>query len=131
MGDNGDEWEFERIGTEREKMQVEREIHDIRDRLAKVDEWKKRHADIERELASVWVEGGEAPLAGPSYAATTSDDGGAAAKEEAEVVESESGVTPSYADVSREEAEEEEESVDEKFEESLEEIVGDESMEAL
>ncbi|KEZ41511.1 hypothetical protein SAPIO_CDS7669 [Scedosporium apiospermum] len=131
MGDNGDEWEFERIGTEREKMQVEREIHDIRDRLAKVDEWKKRHADIERELASVWVEGGEAPLAAPSYAAATSDDGGAAAKEEAEVVESESGVTPSYADVSREEAEEEEESVDEKFEESLEEIVGDESMEAL
>lgn len=58
MGENGDEWEFERIGTEREKMHVERELQDLRERLAKVEEWKARKDEIERELAQVWVEGG-------------------------------------------------------------------------
>jgi ATP-binding cassette, subfamily D (ALD), peroxisomal long-chain fatty acid import protein len=66
MGDNGDEWVFERIGTEREKMHVEKEINDIRERLAKVDEWTKRRAEINAELANVWVEGGEA-LDAPTY----------------------------------------------------------------
>ncbi|KAK7744127.1 ATP-binding cassette long-chain fatty acid transporter pxa1 [Cytospora paraplurivora] len=51
MGDNGDEWEFERIGTEREKMHVERELQDLRERLAKVEEWKRRRDEIEKELA--------------------------------------------------------------------------------
>lgn len=59
MGENGDEWEFERIGTEREKMHVERELADLRERLSKVEEWKLRREEIERELAQVWVEGGE------------------------------------------------------------------------
>lgn len=66
MGENGDEWEFERIGTEREKMHVERELQDLRERLAKVGEWERRRDEIERELAQVWVEGGES-LQAPPY----------------------------------------------------------------
>lgn len=69
MGESGDEWEFERIGTEREKMHVERELQELRERLAKVEEWKSRRDEIEKELAQVWVEGSEgAPLPPPSYA---------------------------------------------------------------
>lgn len=67
MGDRGDEWEFERIGTEREKMQVEKELQDLRERLAQVDEWKKRRDEIETELAAVWTDKGEA-LEAPTYA---------------------------------------------------------------
>lgn len=59
MGERGDEWEFERIGTEREKMQVEKELHDLRERLAQVDDWKKRRDEIEAELAAVWTDKGE------------------------------------------------------------------------
>lgn len=72
MGGNGNEWEFERIGTEREKMHVEKEIHDIREKLAKVDEWKKRREDIEVELAKVWV-GSSDVLNAPSYAGEKMD----------------------------------------------------------
>lgn len=74
MGEAGDEWEFERIGTEREKMHVERELQDLRDRLAKVEEWKKRRDEIEAELAQVWVEGGEGVL--PPPPAYTAEDKG-------------------------------------------------------
>ncbi|KAI0200863.1 ABC transporter transmembrane region 2-domain-containing protein [Astrocystis sublimbata] len=67
QGDNGDEWEFERIGTEREKMQVERELQDLRERLSQVEEWKQRHDEIEAELAQVWTEKNDAPLDPPAY----------------------------------------------------------------
>lgn len=66
MGENGDEWEFERIGTEREKMHVERELQELRERLAKVEEWKTRRDEIEKELAQVWAEGGDS-LQPPAY----------------------------------------------------------------
>jgi len=66
MGENGDEWEFERIGTEREKMHVERELQDLRERLTKVEEWRTRRDEIEKELAQVWVEGGDSLLP-PAY----------------------------------------------------------------
>lgn len=71
MGEAGDEWVFERIGTEREKMHVERELQDLRERLAKVEEWKKRRDEIDKELAQVWVEGCEGEggsLPPPAYA---------------------------------------------------------------
>ncbi|KAM0298888.1 hypothetical protein ACHAPM_008323 [Fusarium culmorum] len=67
MGDRGDEWEFERIGTEREKMQVEKELQELRERLTQVDEWKKRRDEIETELSAVWTEQGEV-LEAPTYA---------------------------------------------------------------
>ncbi|KAI1123899.1 ABC transporter transmembrane region 2-domain-containing protein [Nemania abortiva] len=67
LGDNGDEWEFERIGTEREKMQVERELQDLRERLSQVDQWRQRREEIEKELAQVWTEKSDAPLDAPPY----------------------------------------------------------------
>ena len=41
-------------------MQVERERQVIRERLAQVDEWKRRRDEVEAELARVWVDGGDA-----------------------------------------------------------------------
>jgi ATP-binding cassette subfamily D (ALD) long-chain fatty acid import protein len=66
MGERGDEWAFEQIGTEREKMHVERELQDLRERLAQVEKWKSRREEIETELAKVWVEGGD-DLEPPAY----------------------------------------------------------------
>lgn len=67
QGEHGDEWEFERIGTEREKMQVEKELQELRERLSKVDEWKARRQAIDEELAAVWTDQGEV-LDAPAYA---------------------------------------------------------------
>ncbi|KAI1807043.1 ABC transporter transmembrane region 2-domain-containing protein [Daldinia bambusicola] len=72
MGENGDEWEFERIGTEREKMQVERELQELRERLSQVEQWKQRREEIEKELAQVWVEG-DASLDPPPYVENTAE----------------------------------------------------------
>jgi len=58
LGADGTEWEYERIGTEKEKLNVERELQELRKSLAQVQEWKRRHEEIERELAKVWVDGG-------------------------------------------------------------------------
>lgn len=66
MGERGEEWVFEQIGTEREKMHVERELQDLRERLAQVEKWKSRREEIEKELAKVWVEGGD-DLEPPAY----------------------------------------------------------------
>ena len=56
LGEDGADWDFERIGTEDEKMGVERELQELRERLGKVEEWKKRREEIEQELLKVWVE---------------------------------------------------------------------------
>ena len=56
MGDHGDEWDFQRIGTQSEKSSVDKELAELRERLAKVEEWKKRREEIEAELNRVWVE---------------------------------------------------------------------------
>ncbi|MCJ1339285.1 hypothetical protein MMC09_004574 [Bachmanniomyces sp. S44760] len=57
LGEDGIDWEYERIGTEAEKLVVEKELQELRERLSKVDEWKQRRDEVERELAQVWVEG--------------------------------------------------------------------------
>ncbi|KAK0669336.1 ABC transporter transmembrane region 2-domain-containing protein [Cercophora samala] len=67
LGERGDEWEVQRIGTEREKMAVEKELHDLRERLAQVEKWKKRREEIETELNKVWVGGQEEELGAPVY----------------------------------------------------------------
>jgi ATP-binding cassette subfamily D (ALD) long-chain fatty acid import protein len=64
--DSDTEWEFQRIGTASEKSSVEKELAELRERLAKVDMWKKRKGEIEEELGRVWVEGGE-ELEEPEY----------------------------------------------------------------
>lgn len=40
-------------------MNVERELQELREHIGKVQEWKDRHAEIEKELAKVWVDGGD------------------------------------------------------------------------
>jgi ATP-binding cassette subfamily D (ALD) long-chain fatty acid import protein len=72
IGDDGlGEYDFQRIGTESEKSSVDKELAELRERLAKVEEWKRRKGEIEEELSRVWVqgkdgeEGGE--LAPPGY----------------------------------------------------------------
>lgn len=40
-------------------MNVERELQELREQLAQVQEWKARHDEIEEELAKVWVDGGD------------------------------------------------------------------------
>ncbi|KAI1774784.1 ABC transporter transmembrane region 2-domain-containing protein [Hypoxylon cercidicola] len=77
MGENGDEWEFERIGTEREKMQVEKELQELHERLSQVEQWKQRREEIEKELAQVWVEG-DASLDPPPYVESTEPEKGEA-----------------------------------------------------
>ena len=59
LGDEGVDWEFERIGTEEERVGVEREVIELRERLDKIEEWKRRREEIEAELAKVWVDGEE------------------------------------------------------------------------
>lgn len=57
QGEEGEEWTFDRIGTEQEKESVERELEDLRERLAKVEGWRKRRDQIDAELGKVWVSG--------------------------------------------------------------------------
>lgn len=65
LGDSGAEWEFQRIGTEQEKMGVEKELQELRKRLDNIETLEKRREDIEAELSKVWVDKGE--LAPPVY----------------------------------------------------------------
>lgn len=59
LGENGDEWEIQQIGTVEEKSSVEKELQELRDRLAKVEEMTKRREEIEEELNMVWVKDGD------------------------------------------------------------------------
>ncbi|UNI23650.1 ATP-binding cassette long-chain fatty acid transporter pxa1 [Purpureocillium takamizusanense] len=142
MGDQGDEWEFERIGTEREKLQVEKELQELRERLAQVDEWKKRRDDIEQELAAVWTDKGES-LEAPDYVDIAGEQQGepeegddevggeeeliSAGTDAADVYEEagETAAEEEEADEAEEakEAEEEEEEADEKEIEEIEAVV--------
>ncbi|KAI4178665.1 MAG: hypothetical protein LQ346_007368 [Caloplaca aetnensis] len=60
-------WSFERIGTEEERVGVEREVQALREKLAQVDSWRNRKAEIEKELGQVWVTGGKEELPAPAY----------------------------------------------------------------
>jgi ATP-binding cassette subfamily D (ALD) long-chain fatty acid import protein len=69
-GEHGDEWDLQRIGTESEKTFVNKELAELRERLAKVEEWKERRREIEGELNRVWVDGKSSEaeeLPPPSY----------------------------------------------------------------
>ncbi|OJJ47797.1 hypothetical protein ASPZODRAFT_131371 [Penicilliopsis zonata CBS 506.65] len=67
LGADGAQWEFDRIGTDKEKLSVEKELQELRKRLDNVEEWKRRRAEIDLELRTVWTEGGE-ELPPPPYA---------------------------------------------------------------
>lgn len=60
LGDDGSEWEYERIGTDEEKMGVEREVQELKEKLSQVKHWKARRDAIDDELAKVWTEAGTA-----------------------------------------------------------------------
>ncbi|KAF3082756.1 hypothetical protein TWF569_000717 [Orbilia oligospora] len=59
MGEYGAEWEFDRIGAERERMSIEKEIKELEERLAKVNDMEQRKQAIEAELKNVLIEGGD------------------------------------------------------------------------
>jgi ATP-binding cassette subfamily D (ALD) long-chain fatty acid import protein len=65
---------------------VEKEVAELRERLGKVEGWKKRREEIEKELSQVWVEGGD-ELAPPSYVESEK----AAIESNQETAESEAG----------------------------------------
>lgn len=67
MGDEGDQWEFQRIGTQAEKSSVEKELKELKSRLANVEEWTRRREEIEKELNKVWTEGAGDELPPPDY----------------------------------------------------------------
>ncbi|KAI4184428.1 MAG: hypothetical protein L6R41_004741 [Letrouitia leprolyta] len=60
-------WSFERVGTEEDRVGVEREVQALREKLGKVEEWRRRKEEIEKELARVWVAGEEEELKPPAY----------------------------------------------------------------
>jgi ATP-binding cassette subfamily D (ALD) long-chain fatty acid import protein len=55
LGEEANEYEFLRVGTASEKDSVEKELQELRERLAQVDAWKLRRREIEEELGEVWV----------------------------------------------------------------------------
>jgi ATP-binding cassette subfamily D (ALD) long-chain fatty acid import protein len=55
LGEDANEYEFLRVGTASEKDSVEKELQELRERLAQVDAWKLRRQEIEDELGEVWV----------------------------------------------------------------------------
>ncbi len=59
QGEEGEEWTFDRIGTEEEKQGVERELEDLRERLAEVEGWRRRREEIDAELGKVWISGAD------------------------------------------------------------------------
>ena len=73
-------------------MHARRELELLREKLAQVDAWKARHAEIEAELGEVWVEGAERPVQPPTY---VSEGEG---KEEEERAETEAEETHDEAD---------------------------------
>ena len=58
LGEEGYDWEMVKVGTDQEKMGVERELKDLREKLAMVEEWKRRKGEIDEELSRVLITGG-------------------------------------------------------------------------
>jgi ATP-binding cassette subfamily D (ALD) long-chain fatty acid import protein len=62
LGEDANEYEFLRVGTASEKDSVEKELQELRERLAQVDAWKLRRREIDEELGKVWTEESGAPF---------------------------------------------------------------------
>ena len=70
QGDDGEEWTFDRIGTQQEKEGVERELEGLREELGKVEGWRKRKEELEQELSKQWIlgqDGETGELPSPKY----------------------------------------------------------------
>ena len=68
LGPQGDDWDLQRIGTQSEKGSVDKELAELRKRLAGVEALKERRQEIEDELNKVWIKGGD-KLDAPGYVA--------------------------------------------------------------
>lgn len=66
MGERADEYEFLRVGSADEKLGVERELAELKERLEQVDEWKRRRDEINDELKGVRRADGE-KVEAPEY----------------------------------------------------------------
>ena len=53
LGEDGFDWEWNQIGTESEKLGVEKEVHELQERLGRVAEWEARLKEIDAELNRV------------------------------------------------------------------------------
>ena len=69
LGEEANEYEFLRIGTASEKESVEKELHELREKLSQVEQWKQRRKEIDEELSKVWVSSqqGKEELEAPAY----------------------------------------------------------------
>ncbi|KIV97016.1 hypothetical protein PV10_00823 [Exophiala mesophila] len=67
LGDEGYDWEMVRIGTEQEKLGLDKEIGELKERLSKVEEWTRRKKEIDEELGRVLLKGDQAELEKPGY----------------------------------------------------------------
>ncbi|KAL9116134.1 MAG: hypothetical protein Q9227_000503 [Pyrenula ochraceoflavens] len=70
LGMEGADWDLQRIGTEEEKMGVEKELAELKERVSKVHELERRRTEIDEELQRVFVEGKEDELEKPHYLPT-------------------------------------------------------------
>jgi ATP-binding cassette subfamily D (ALD) long-chain fatty acid import protein len=83
LGDEGYDWELVKIGTDAEKFSLDKEINELREKLAMVPEWEKRKKAIDEELSHVQVmdeEGsgsgsGSVELEKPDYAVREEEEG--------------------------------------------------------
>jgi ATP-binding cassette subfamily D (ALD) long-chain fatty acid import protein len=63
LGDDGAGWDLERIGTAAEQTGVERELRQLRERLANVPAWTRRRREIDEELGRTGAGAGAADAA--------------------------------------------------------------------
>lgn len=61
------DWSLDPIGSEAERLEVDRELAQLREQLSQVEQWKARREEIERELNQVWVVGEDKELEVPQY----------------------------------------------------------------
>lgn len=59
LGENASGYEVLKIGTSGEKESVEKEILELREQLGKVEEWRRRKKEVERDLGIVWPRDGQ------------------------------------------------------------------------
>ena len=55
LGDDASGYELVRIGTKTEKESVEKELQELREALAQVEQLKQRRQEIDEELNKVWT----------------------------------------------------------------------------
>lgn len=77
LGEDASQYEFLRIGTQSEKESVEKELQELRERLANIEGLKQRRENIDAELNKVWVQNGDTADGGaleqPSYQSSTAE----------------------------------------------------------